>query len=165
MRVHLKHGATLDTVTPDEMRALLQENRDAGSHGGGYTGIFDVIAGDFKGPESVLLSNPPVRRLRITKKCHGFESLAITNVGDPVQIAESNEGRLGGQVVNTGANPCYIYPAPANDLAGMPVGNRPGMWLSASGGSWDFTISDIVWGGSVCALSITGATTLSMVEI
>jgi hypothetical protein len=157
MKQEIKHGAILDALTLDELRGLVGRDK-------GFSGIYDVVAGDFQGPEPVLLTNPPVRRLRVTRSGIGAEAVAVA-AGVASQVLLSNEGRLGGQITNRGASPVFIYLSNAADLTVGEQHNRPTLWLTPGGGSWDFTISGIVWGGSVWAAGDGGATNLTLTEL
>ena len=77
-----------------------------------------------------------------------------------------NEGRMGLEIVNYGANNLFIYLANMNMLLGTPGQfTCPCLWLKAGGGSWDGEFSEGLWGGSVCARADNATTTLAMAEI
>lgn len=163
MKQQVRHGAELDFVTPDEIRELLVQGR-----GDGYSGVFDVLVGDFQGPEPVLMVNPPYRRLRVSRGGNGTDAFAVPAAAAgvaPTLVLPSNEGRLGGQIVNKGASPCFIYLGEVADVQGSERSGRGALWLSALGGSWDFEISSMVWGGTISAAGDGGATTLTIVEL
>lgn len=154
----IKHGAELDFVTPDELKQIMQ-GREAG-----HSGLFDVIVGDFSVPAPELLTSPPAKRLRITKQGSGGDAVPVLAASVSL-VLQRNEGRMGGQIVNYGAFPCFLYLGQLADLATGEIHNRPAMWVSASGGTWDFQLSSLIWGGTVCAQAIGGDTTLTVVEI
>src|SRR5215472_4604003 len=131
----IMHGGTIDVLTPQEMERILHPPDD-GTRGRfqGYSSLFDVVMGDFDHPEPVLLVSPPARRLRITRHPHGGDTINVTTT--PSLLVASNEGRMALEVVNYGANPCFLYLTNLDDL--VIGGSTPGaLWLGGSGGAWD----------------------------
>jgi len=159
----IMHGATLDFVTPDEMVKIL--NPEAPGNQGrenGYSGLYDVVMGDFDHPEPVLLVSPPARRLRITRHAHGAPAMAVTQT--PMQILGSNEGRMGLEIVNYGANNLFLYLGNLDDVIG---GAQMGvLWLKSGGGAWDGEFSEGLWGGNIVGAADNAAgTTIALCEV
>jgi hypothetical protein len=161
----IMHGATIDAATPAEVQAIMRDPVAVGDRerAVGYAGLYDVVLGDFDHPEPVLLVSPPARRLRITRHGGGGEAIPVTNVIGP--LVTPNEGRMGLEVVNYGANNCFLYLVAMSGLIGSGPFTCPVLWLKSGGGSWDGEFSEGLWGGSVCAKTDTGTTTLAIAEI
>jgi len=163
MRQRIMHGATIDMVTPEEMEAMLNP-REPGDRGRdqGYSGLYDVVMGDFDHPEPVLLVSPPARRLRITRHAHGGPAMTVTQA--PMLILGSNEGRMGLTIVNYGTNNLFLYLGALDDVIG---GAQMGvLWLKAGGGSWDGEFSEGLWGGNVVGAADNAAgTTITLCEV
>jgi hypothetical protein len=80
-----------------------------------------------------------------------------------VKVLESNNRRLGGTIVNKGANNIRLILAPP-----LTAGSQQGLgeiWLRALGGSWDFLLGSLLWCGSVCAIAESAESTLTVVEV
>jgi hypothetical protein len=150
-------------ATPEEIAAIVNPP-DVGNQGRerGYAGLYDVVMGDFDHPEPVLLTSPPARRLRITRHAHGSPAMTVTQA--PMPMLVSNEGRMGLQIVNYGANNLFLYLGALDDVIG---GAQLGvLWLRSGGGSWDGDFSEGLWGGNVCGAADNAAgTTISLCEI
>lgn len=163
MRQRIMHGGMIDVATPDEIEAMLNPP-DIGNRGRerGYSGLYDVVMGDFDHPEPVLLVSPPARRLRITRHAHGGPAVTVTQA--PMPIVTANEGRMGLEVVNYGANNLFLYLGALDDVIG---GAQLGViWLRSAGGSWDGELSEGLWGGNICGAADNAAgTTISLCEI
>lgn len=166
MRQRIIAGGTLDIATPEEVATLVQESRPLGDRGRaeGYSGLYDVVMGDFDHPEPVLLVSPPARRLRITR--HGAGGEAIQVASTISQILLPNEGRMGLEIVNYGANNLFVYLTNINNLQGPGPFTCPVLWLKSAGGAWGGEFSEGLWGGSVCAKADNVAgTTIALAEI
>jgi len=166
-RQRIVHGAMIDTVTPDELSQALRgsQDQDDGTRGrqSGYSGLYDVVIGDFDHPEPVLLVSPPARRLRITRHGGGGEAIAV---GATIQqLLPYNEGRMGLEIVNYGAAALFVYLASLNVLQGAGPFTCPCLWLSSGGGSWDGEFAEGLWGGSICAKAASGTTTIALAEL
>jgi hypothetical protein len=160
------HGATIDAATPEEIQAILRTDPVAvgdRERATGYSGLYDVVMGDFDHPEAVLLTSPPARRLRITRHGGGGEAIPVTTAINPLLLP--NEGRMGLEIVNYGANNCFLYLTSMSNLIGGGPFTCPVLWLKAAGGSWDGEFSEGLWGGSVCAKSDLATTTLAIAEV
>lgn len=129
--------------------------------------ILQIVVGDFDRQESVLQESPAPgsKRLLIPRFGNGTDQAtgaAITTT--PVEILEKNEGRVGGTIVNYGANAAFLFLCNLGNLTGGQVHQRPTVWLGAGGGSWDFRLGNVLYGGTVCAASTTLTTTLTVAE-
>lgn len=86
-------------------------------------------------------------------------------------VYQDNPNRFGGVIVNTGTNPLLlVLGVDLSNNAGIPQGGAAqagygSLWLSSAGGSWDFRLSDIVWGGSIFGFGLGGTTTIVGAEI
>jgi hypothetical protein len=164
VRQRIIHGKELDFATPEEIAALINEPPAPGDRGreAGYSGLFDVVIGDFDHAEPVLLVSPPARRLRITRHAHGGPAIAVTQA--PMSLLIANEGRMGITIVNYGANNLFLYLGALDDVIG---GAQMGvLWLKSGGGSWDGSFTEGLWGGNVCgAADNVAGTTISLCEV
>jgi hypothetical protein len=80
-----------------------------------------------------------------------------------VKLLDSNNRRLGGTIVNKGANNISLILAPP-----LTAGSQLGLgevWLRALGGSWDFRVGSLLWCGSVCARAEGGESTVTIAEV
>jgi hypothetical protein len=165
MKQRIMHGATIDAATPEEIQAMLHDPVAEGDRGRatGYSGLYDVVMGDFDHPEPVLLVSPPARRLRITRHGGGGEAIPVAaTIGS---LLTANEGRMGLEIVNYGANNCFLYLTGLQELRGPGPFTCPVLWLAKGGGAWDGEFSEGLWGGNVCAKADTGTTTLTIAEV
>jgi hypothetical protein len=86
-------------------------------------------------------------------------------------IFTANVARFGGALINTGSNPLQlVLGVDLANVQGSPMGGvgQAGygtLWLSASGGSWNFKLTDSLWAGSVYGYAIGGSTTIAGLEI
>jgi hypothetical protein len=144
-RFRIHNGSEIETMTLEELQGVL---RPADGRRDGWTGVKDVVVGDFDHPEPVLMVVPPVRRVRVTRHGYGSDDLAVTST-TPILLVQQNEGRLGGWIVNYGVGGLFIYLANIDDLQGQEQHNRPALYLEPGGGSWDFGLTNCLWGGSV----------------
>lgn len=161
----VRPGQPLDFVTPHELREAIGVG-DIGREQG-YSSLYDVVAGDFDHPEPVVLTSPPARRLRITRHGRGGDSLVIPSALSATStICTANEGRMGLQIVNYGANNLFVYLAAYDDLMAAGGGETvPSLWLKSGGGSWDGEFAECLWGGNVTVRADAGTTTITLVEI
>lgn len=141
-------GGHIDTVTPDEMAALLQEFARSGSHAFG--------SGQVERKRENWPTLGGVRDIRaIGPVPHGAVAQAIA-AGAYVDIIPANDGRGGLNVQNVGAaNPAYVFlttAAQARDLNGAVAG----YFLAPNGGAWDGRYSGSRWVGDVCVWSLAG---------
>lgn len=112
---------------------------------------------------------PGIIRTVVTRSAIPPSNITIPSTGAIIFVA--NPMRLGGVIVNTGANPLQlVLGIDLANVTGAPQGGvgQTGygtLWLSSSGGSWDFRLSDLLWGGSVYGYATTGSTTIAGVEV
>ena len=132
--------------------------------------ILQVVVGDFDRREAVLMDSPSThaKRLIVPRFGLGGNGLAVP-AGVVTEVCEQNEGRLGGLIVNTGTSPVRLYLAVPGDIGGTgnPLSNqapnRPSTYLAANG-SFDFRLGNVLYGGTVCAAGVGGASTLDWLE-
>lgn len=125
------------------------------------TQVLQVAVGDTQQQE-LSLNNFPVagaKRVIAQRNGAGYDFFSVPTTG--ALVLSVNEGRLGGQIVNSGANAVVLY-LWANGAAGA---GKPAIWLAPNGGSWDFRLGNLTWCGSVSAVAQTGASTLSVAEV
>jgi hypothetical protein len=107
---------------------------------------------------------PRARRLIVRRAGNGTTiNLAA---GAATLLVDGNEARLGGSIVVSGAGAVTLVLS--KDLAGtdgkpLAVG-APQLFLAASGGSWDFRLSGLLWCGSVTAIAAAN-TTVTVAEL
>lgn len=134
--------------------------------------VLQIAVGDFERRESALYDFPAgmgghTKRLIVPRIGTGGQFAVPTTV---TELCHQNEGRLGGTVVNNGAFPCRLFLATSGDIGGVgaaPSGqslNRASIWLNSGGGSWDFRFANVLYGGSVCAVGLGGATSVDVAE-
>lgn len=125
------------------------------------TDLLQIAIGDMDAQE-LMLSNFPVagsKRVIARRTGNGFDTLAVPTTG--VLVLPANEGRVGGQIVNSGANAVILYLWEG----GTAKPGIPAIWLAPNGGSWDFRLSNIPWVGNVTAVAQTAASTLTVAEV
>jgi hypothetical protein len=126
----------------------------------------NLAVGDFNGQEITLEKFPVsgIKRLCIRRTGFGFPSFPVTTT--PVVAVPVNEGRLGGTIVNTGANAVFLYlGAQITDAVPQPEAGIPVIWLVANGGSWDFRLGNVLWAGSVTVVAAAATSTLTIAEV
>jgi hypothetical protein len=165
VRQRVTPGGMLDIATTEEIQVIMEEAQPRGDRGreSGYSGLYDVVMGDFDHPEPVLLVSPPARRLRITRHGGGGEAITVTTAIS--SVLAYNEGRMGLTIVNYGANNVFLYLSNINNLQGPGPFTVPVIWLKSAGGSWGGAFSEGLWGGSVCAKCDAATSTLAVAEI
>lgn len=136
--------------------------------------VLQVAVGNFDRRQAVLYDWPPgaggrTKRLIVPRFGLGATGLAVPSA-TVTEVCEQNEGRLGGLIVNTGTFPCRLYFTTPGDIGGPgnvlspQATQRPCTWLGASGGSFDFRLGNVLYGGTICAAGVGGATTLDWAE-
>lgn len=128
------------------------------------TDLLEVVVGGAENDQE--LENSPVqgrRRYVIARRTRGGDDAVYPIAFDQAahDVAPANPGRLGGQIVNAGANPVMLYLSLAREVA---AGGKAAIWLGANGGSWDFRLSNVLYGGPVSAVARVGATSLTLAE-
>lgn len=151
-RVH--PGGTLDIPTPEELAQVFSRP---------YERV--VLSLGAAGQIEKIIDDVPVKGLRTLATAWsrgGGSDNFIVPPAAMTQLCDFREGRLAGTIQNIGANPCFVYLAPLTDLArrgaqgsinGVIVG-----FMAANGGSFDFKLTNDVWGGPVCVYSVLGTT-------
>lgn len=134
------------------LRALLAEAR---------TNPIDIAVADSQHREMVLDQFPVTgsKRALVYRTGSGFDGLAVPTTG--VLVLGSNVARLGGTIVNLGANAVILYLT----STGVQTAGAPAIWLAATGGSWDFRLGNVLWCGSVSAVAQTAGTTVTVAEV
>lgn len=74
------------------------------------------------------------------------------------ELAKANEVRNGLQIVNASANVVYLALGKAGE-------QKKGIYLAASGGSWDGMIGPYVWSGSVFAVAGAAKSLVTVTEV
>lgn len=144
MKQVVKHGATIDAVTADELRDILRESATAEHVAFGGDSIEKQV-------RDWPVKNHD-RKVRATK-LQGDDNLAL-GAGQYVDLLPQDRGRGGVSIVNGGANPCILYLVIAQ-TAQEQQGKVAAVYLPV-GGSWDGTISKQPWVGPVSARSAVG---------
>lgn len=121
--------------------------------------LTDVVVGRMNAQELVVydVPGPGAKRLLIDRQGEG----GIVPVGNGVitPVCQSSEGRVGGLVTNSGTANVRLYLAQAGDLGGVgnalsgQAGNRPSTLLFP-GGSFDFRLGNVLYGGEVNAVAL-----------
>lgn len=78
-------------------------------------------------------------------------------------VLPPSRSRIGGTIVNGGAKDVRLYLAPAQ-LAQV-TNAVASVDLSKNGGSWDFRLGNLLWGGSISAKPKEGESELSIAEV
>jgi|ERR1035441_9362047 hypothetical protein len=74
------------------------------------------------------------------------------------EVVAANENRNGLEIVNEGANSIFLQLGKAAVL-------NEGIFIAASGGSWNGMIGPVVWAGSVFGIAETAETSVSLAEV
>lgn len=112
---------------------------------------------------------PGFRRTVVVRTSTPPSNLSIPVTGAIIFVG--NHARLGGAIVNTGANALLlVLGIDLQNLTGAPMGGAAQagygtLWLAPNGGSWNFKLTDIIWGGSVYGYALGGTTTIVGVEL
>lgn len=140
-------------ATPDELIAILGELKEIDTQ----IVIIDTDSPTAQRQEMDHFPVPSHARAIVPRRPSG----GIVTVDQNGEVlVQANRGRLGGQLINTGGNPVFVYLGSQYD-PGIGVG-----WLAAGGGSWDFEISDLLWVGAVFGQCGTGLTsTVTVIDI
>jgi hypothetical protein len=118
-------------------------------------------------PAQMVMENFPVpgsKRLIVRRTGNGGTYAPGTTAANATLLADANDSRLAGQICVVGAAAVTLYlcelgPVQQGEAQGFPQIN-----LLASGGSWDFRLSGVVWCGHVVAVA-AGATTVTVAEV
>jgi hypothetical protein len=90
-------------------------------------------------------------------------SVATATYATPAQavVLIANQSRLGGRIVNTGANAVILYLTERP----VPVVGVPAVYLPANGGAWDLLLGNVLWCGNVSAVAQTATSTVTVAEV
>lgn len=131
------------------------------------SGTLEVGAGDIKFRQMILDQFPVAgcKRLLAYRTGNGTDAAAVATAtyAAPINglVLPANEARLGGAIVNTGANPVNLY---LTDRP-VPVVGVPALQIQGTGGSWDFRLGGLLWCGHVSAVAVTGSSSLTVAEV
>jgi hypothetical protein len=98
---------------------------------------------------------------RYLRPCTGYGALVTVPATTVTAVSSCNEARMGGTVVNSGGGSVILWLCQFGEVN---VAARPQISLFASGGSWDYRLSNRMWCGEVWAYSTAG-TTLTVAEV
>jgi hypothetical protein len=132
------------------LRALLSQER---------SDIAELCVSDREPPETRMDNFPTPGVTRLIVRRTGNGGIFTLAAAGQAQLLAPNENRLGGRIVNNGANPAVIFLAA--DL--LQSGAATQIALPA-GAAWDMKLGDLLWCGSVIAVSQLG-TTLTAAEV
>lgn len=152
MKQRVTPGGTIDAATPDELIRILDELRQIDTQ----VVLIDTDSPNAQRQEVDHFPVPSHARAIVPRRPSGGLITVDTN-GEV--LAPANRGRLGGQLVNTGTNPVFVYLGTSND-PGIGVS-----WLAPNGGTWDFEISDLLWVGAVFAVASTGTSPVAVIDL
>ena len=112
-------------------------------------------------PVPFELKNWPVRgrarSLLTDKRSMGHDNFVVpATTASATDLTSYAPGRVGGSIVNSGANPCFFYLARAGAVVYQQGGIASGYLTTA--GSWDFKWSGAIWCGPVSVISPLGTT-------
>lgn len=74
------------------------------------------------------------------------------------EIVKENSSRNGLEIVNEGANSIYLN-------LGKAAVSEEGIFLGASGGSWNGMVGPMVWVGSVFGIAASAETNVTLAEV
>jgi hypothetical protein len=123
--------------------------------------VLEIAVADAQYRDMVLDQFPVAGSKRVIayRTGSGFDSLPVPTSG--TTVVGANAARLGGTIVNSGANAVILYLCPT----GRATAGAPAIWLAGNGGSWDFRLGNLTWCGSVTAVAQTGASSLTVAEV
>ena len=146
----IRHGATIDTLTPEELAEIFDKPRP------------NVVLGLGGGEVERLDEDTPMRgtRRQITSisRNEGSDNFPVA-AATFVELCRHNPGRIAGSIVNVGTNPVYVYLAPIARLQAVGFGAATVFtgYLTPNG-SFDFKLTNDVWCGPVTVYSVLGTT-------
>lgn len=152
MKQRVTPGGTIDATTPDELFGILEELRSIDTD----VVIIDTDSPNAQRQEIDHFPVPSHARAIVPRRPSG--GLVTVDTNGEI-LVQANRGRLGGQLINTGTNAVWVYLGTQYD-PGIGVG-----WLSPSGGSWDFEISDRLWVGAVFAVAVSGTSVVAVIDL
>lgn len=156
--VHDRPPTPSDPTIAAEL-ALLREIRD------GVRGSATNIAITEEAINPILTQDFPVpggqRWLIPRQPTGGIVALAE---GVPTDVLVANRSRIGGSLVNEGKVDVRLFLVSAEVAAAGSAGHGT-LWLGKNGGTWDFRLGTLVWGGSICAQPVEGNSSIAVVEV
>jgi hypothetical protein len=81
----------------------------------------------------------------------------VTVKNTSTEVVKANENRNGLEIVNVSANSIYL-------TCGGAASSEEGIFLAASGGSWNGQIGPMVWAGSVFGIA-SGNSNVTVTEV
>lgn len=157
--------STSDTPDPAHVALAVDQGRQTGLLAAILAEMrsdtLDVGVADYAYRQMVL-DNFPVagaKRVLVRRTGNGADTFPVPTTG--ALVLPDNAGRLGGTIVNSGANPVILYLCDGG--AARP--GSPAIYLAANGGSWDFKLGNLLWCGNVSAVAQTAASTLTVAEV
>lgn len=149
-------GATIDVPTPEELALLFPPPRPNVVIGMGGATIEDLV-------DDIPMRG--VRRLLTSHNRGDGSDNFIAPAGQLVDLCPLNPARIAGTIINIGNNDAFVYFASSKRVTpqGAPGGGITGGgiicgYLFASGGEWDFKLTNDVWCGPVSIYSTAGTT-------
>lgn len=145
-------------VLEDLVRRLLEQDRAE---------LRQLCVTDREPAQSTMRDFPVPGVVRRIVRRTGQGGLVNLAAGTPALLVAANEARLGGQIVVSGAGAVVLYLAA--DLltpgGGAPLGEGAAqIYLTGTGGSWDFQLGPLLWCGNVIAVAqATSAVTVAEV--
>lgn len=152
MKQRIHPGGTIDAASSDELAQVLETLKHIDT---------DIALIDTDSPTARrehLQHFPYESHARIIVPRRPSGGLITVDTAGEV-LVQANKGRIGGQLINTGANGVFIYLGTQYD-PGIGVG-----WLAPNGGNWDFEISDQLWAGAVYAQTTTGSSVVAVIDL
>jgi hypothetical protein len=128
--------------------------------------VAQLCVTDREPAQSVMRNFPVARACRYIVRRQGNGGLFVLAAGTPLEVVQPNEDRLGGQIVNAGANPVTLFLAA--DLlspgSATPLTQGAPQIVVPANGTWNFLLGRLLWCGSVIALSTAGSS-VSVAEV
>ena len=141
------------------LRALLQAERSE---------ITQLCVTDNEPAQSVMANFPVPGAKRLMIRRPGAGGLYALAAAVPQLVLQPNDNRLGGQIVNVGANAVTLYlshdllvPGTANPLPQAAAQ----IVLNGAGGAWDLRLSNLLWCGGILAVAAAGGSSVSVAEV
>lgn len=130
--------------------------------------ISQLCVSDREPPEATMDNFPAPGARRLIVRRAGAGGLIAVAAGVPTPVLVANENRLGGEIVNGGANGVTLFlsldllqPGTSTPLASGAAQIR----LAGGGGAWDLRLSRLLWCGNVIAVADAGGSSLSIAEV
>lgn len=150
---------------PAQVAANVEAGRHSALLGAILTALrsesLETAVADFQHRQMVLEGFPVTgsKRVLVYRTGSGNDNLPVPTTG--VLVVQSNSGRFGGTIVNSGASTVILYLC----SAGVATPGAPAIYLAANGGSWDFRLGNMLWCGSVSAVAQGASSSLTVAEV